>query len=101
MAGEGEAEDAVERICEVMVHPRVAETPVVDAQDAPSVPTIDGACAILERVITELIDTCDEYREILGDLVDLDSEERAMGRWPGFKERYEKAWARAREKFEP
>ena len=42
-----------------------------------------------------------EYRDLLHDLVMLDGEEWAIGGGPGFKERSEKAWSRARERFEP
>ena len=43
-----------------------------------------------------------EYECTLKDLVDLHSEEWAMtGGGPGVKERWEKAWARANELFEP
>lgn len=43
----------------------------------------------------------DDLEERLRDLVMVDSEEWAIGGGPGFKERKEKAWARAREPFEP
>jgi hypothetical protein len=43
----------------------------------------------------------DEYRDLLHDLVMLDAEAWAIGGGPGFKERHDKAWGRARERFEP
>lgn len=43
----------------------------------------------------------DDYRERLHDLVMIDAEEWAIGGGPGFRERKEKAWSRAREMFEP
>lgn len=43
----------------------------------------------------------DDYRERLHDLVMVDAEEWATGGGPGFKERRDKAWTRAREPFEP
>ena len=55
---------------------------------------------LLERVDT-LTDDRDEFRDLLRDLVMLESEESAIGGGPGFKERHAKAWAAAREKFEP
>jgi len=39
--------------------------------------------------------------EVLHDLVDLRNEEAVLGRYPRFKEREAKAWANAREIFEP
>lgn len=43
----------------------------------------------------------DDYRERLHDLVMIDGEATAIGGGPGFKERRDKAWRRAREPFEP
>lgn len=39
--------------------------------------------------------------EILGDLVEMDSEKFAIGGGPGWKEREAAIWKRARELFEP
>lgn len=49
----------------------------------------------------EAIGDRDEYRDLLRDLVMIDSEQWATGGGPGFKQRREKAWANARERFEP
>lgn len=43
----------------------------------------------------------EDLTEILRDLVMIDGEEAAIGGGPGFKDRKAKAWARARERFEP
>lgn len=48
-----------------------------------------------------LVGEREDLTEILRDLVMLDAEEWATGGGPGFKDRREKAWARARERFEP
>lgn len=53
------------------------------------------------RTVMAGIDEREEYREILHDLVMIDSEERAIGGGPGFRARRDKAWARASEPFEP
>lgn len=53
------------------------------------------------EALEELWGDMDDYRERLHDLVSIDSEEWAIGGGPGFKERKAKAWARAREPFEP
>lgn len=55
------------------------------------------ACPALQ----DLEDDRDDYRERLRDLVMIDAEEWAIGGGPGFKDRHAKAWARAREIFEP
>lgn len=53
------------------------------------------------EALEALFDMADDYRERLHDLVMIDAEEWAIGGGPGFKERKEKAWNRAREPFEP
>lgn len=54
-----------------------------------------------ERERDEALGDVDEYRDLLHDLVMLDAEEWAIGGGPGFKERRDKAWSAARERFEP
>lgn len=55
----------------------------------------------LQGELEEALGDRDDYRERLHDLVMIDAEEWAVGGGPGFKDRREKAWSRARERFEP
>lgn len=68
---------------------------------APSlVDAISAFCSDLREVLGG-VEERDEYREIIHDLVTDESERRAIGGGPGWKERHEKTWARAMELFEP
>lgn len=53
------------------------------------------------RTVLAAIDDAEAEREILHDLVMDESERRAIGGGPNWRERHEKTWARAMELFEP
>lgn len=66
-------------------------------------PLGDAVRAFCDDLLTVMgaVDDAEDYRERLHDLVQIDGEERAIGGGPGFKDRRDKAWDRARERFEP
>lgn len=55
----------------------------------------------LTRERDEARGDADDLKERLYDVVMIEAEEWAIGGGPGFKDRKEKAWNRAREPFEP
>lgn len=71
-----------------------------DEASVPFEAAVTALCDDIKRVLAGVEDR-DDYRERLHDLVMVDGEEAAIGGGPGFKERRDKAWDRAREPFEP
>ena len=53
------------------------------------------------RLMDDMQDDRDEYRDLLKDILDCEAEFDAIGGGPSFKERRAKAYAAAWERFEP